>query len=236
MSAVAEKVGLRRSRLEIVTEAIEQRQAKLAEAEREIDALAAREDDAAAESLRAEPLKSAFALKTPAHELGRRRQALQTTIANLEREIALLAPERVQAEREHLARRLASVVDEGRDLLAKEKEARAAAGKALSKLAEAWDRLAPILTERSELHARIVAERLIETVGAETEVAGRWSTVGRFVVEPVAVDFRAFVGELLEVAFAERRDVAAERAQIDEQNERRAAFGRNQRLGRTANR
>jgi hypothetical protein len=205
MSTTVEKVLSRRSRLAIVDEAIEQRAAKLAEARVEIEALAGREEQAAAESPRAEPLKSAFALRTPAHELGRKREALKTTIGNLEREVALLKSERVAADAEQAGRELAERTGEARSLAAKEREARIAAAKAYAALVERWNALAAVLETRSELRSTVAGEQLVERVGVfDREGVEKYERVAGFLVEPVPIDLHGFLEEAIEASTGER--------------------------------
>lgn len=158
MSATLEKTKAaisRRSRLEIVDEALEQRRQKLASTRSEIAELEAAEEQAAAKSLRTDPLKSAFALRSPAQELRRKRTEAEKSVAHLEVEIGLLEAERVQAARERAEGLLAERTESGRELTQRERDARLAAGKVFAELAERWNALAEILGDRSELLAQV---------------------------------------------------------------------------------
>ena len=216
----------RATRLERVDEALEQRRQKLASTRDEIAELEAGEGQAAAKSLRTDPLKSAFSLRSPAQELRRKRTEAEKSVANLEREIVLLEAERVGAARERAAGLLVDRVESGRDLMQRERDARLVAGKAFAELAESWNAVSEALEQRSELLARVGHERLVEEVGHDSEVAARWAQVSGFVVTPVPTTFAAFVDELLEAATAERTDVEAEYRAVDELNARRREFAK----------
>jgi hypothetical protein len=165
MSATAAKAMGRRSRLARIDEGIDQREAKLAEAWREIVELAGREKEAAAEALRRDPSKSAYALRSPAHELKRKRLELEKGIGVLEQEIALLRSDRVAADSEQAARELGERTEEARDLVQREREARLAAGKAFAAFVACWNDLAEVLSKRSELLATVAGEQLLERIG-----------------------------------------------------------------------
>jgi hypothetical protein len=222
MSPALEKVK-RRPRLERIDAALADDEAKLAAAKAKIAELVTAEDEAVVEAKRRDPGANPYALREPAQVARAEREKLERSLDGVLKGIAALKAERVTAEREQAAARLSEYLDDGRDLLAKEREARLAAGKLFGQVADAWNALAPLLQRRSELRAKVAGERLLELVGADTEVARRWEQVADFAVEPVPVDFAAFVSELLEAALAERTDVAAEHAAVADINARRRA-------------
>lgn len=224
------KPSLRRPRLQVVEEALASDEAALDAARKKISELEVAEDEAVRESKRKDPAASPYALRAPAQMIRDEREKLQRSIGGLEAGIAALTAERETAAREQAARYLVDRIEEARDLQAKERDARFAAGKAFAQLAERWNTLAAVLSKRSDLAAQVRHERLLDAVGTDTEAAARWEQVAGYLVEPVPVDFRGFVDELLEAALRQRRDVEGERAEIDAQNERRAAFSQNQRL------
>jgi hypothetical protein len=225
------KATIRRPRLQVVDEALAADGAALEAARGKISELTIAEDEAVRESKRKDPTANAYKLGSPAQTARAEREKLERSLAGIEAGIAALRAERETAAREEAARYLVDRIEEARDLQAKEREARLAAGKAFGQLAETWNKLAAVLSERNELAARVRHERLLEAVGAETEAAARWEQAAGYVVEPVPTTFAAFLDELLEAALRDRRDLEAERADIDAQNLRRRAFSQNVRLG-----
>jgi hypothetical protein len=212
----------KRSRVEILEAAIEERRQKLAGSLREIADLAGREDQAAAESLRADPSKSAFAVRTPASELRRKRGELEKSVANLEKELTLLGGELGAASAEEAAQELRERAKRARQLAERERTLRREAGEAFGALIEHWNALADCLSERSALAVEVAGEQLIERVGLfDREARERWEEAAAFTVEPVPVDLRSFLDELLEASTGERVDIEAEHRAIDELNARR---------------
>jgi len=223
MGATVAKALSRRSRLALVDEAISQREARLAEARREITELAGREDEAAAESLRADPLKSAFALRSPAQEARRKRVEFEKTAANLERELALLKSDRVAADAEQAGLELAERTDEARTLAAQERETRAACAKTFAQLVERWGALADVLERRSLLRSTVAGERLPSRVGVfDREAIAKWEEVAGYLVEPVPVDLRGLIEEFFESVLGPRAEDDAEA--LRELNRHRASL------------
>jgi hypothetical protein len=224
MSPTLEKVKpARRSRLERIDAALVDDEAKLAAAKAKIAELQAAEDDAVVEAKRRDPSANPFALREPAQVARSEREKLERSLDGIAKGLAALKAERVIAAREEAARQLVDHIDEGRDLLAREREQRLAAGKLLTELAETWEVLRPILERRSELHRQVAADKLLDRL-AGTEAEHRWTQVGHFAIEPVPATFGAFVEELLEDALGDRRDLEAEREDIAAMNVRRKAF------------
>jgi hypothetical protein len=225
MSAVAEKIkAVRSTRLERIDAAIAEDEGKLAATEARIAELVAAEDEGVAETKRKDPSANAYQLGSAAQTARSEREKAERSVEGLTKGLFALRAERVLAARQEAARRLAAAIEEGRDLLARERDVRLAAGKAFAELAERWNALADVLEKRSELHSRVRLEQLLETVGSDTEVAARWETVGHYAVEPVPTSFATFVDELLEAAFDQRTDVEAEFLAVDEINARRRAM------------
>jgi len=224
------KPTIRRPRLQVVDEALAADEAALEAARQKIAELAVAEDEAVRESKRKDPTASRYKLGSPAQTARAEREKLEHSLGGITAGIAALQVERETAAREQAARQLVDRIDEARDLQAKEREARLAAGKVFAQLGERWNALAAVLSKRSELTAEVEHERLLEAVGTDTEAAARWELVAGYLVEPVPRTFQTFVDELPEAALRERRDVDAERAKVDAQNRRRAAFSQNRRL------
>jgi chromosome segregation ATPase len=224
MPATVEKVlGAKRSRLARIDEGIEAREAKLAETRREIVELAGREQEAAAEALRRDPSKSAYALRSPAHELKRKRLELEKSVSVLEQELALLNSDRVAADAEQAARELGERTNEGRNLTQKEREARSACAKTFVQLVERWGALAEVLEQRSELRSTVAGERLIERLGIfDREAREAWDAVADYLVEPVAVDLRGLIDEFFESVLGARPEDDAEG--LAELNRHRARY------------
>jgi hypothetical protein len=88
-----------------------------------------------------------------------------------------------------------------------------------------WNALADLLSERSSLAVQVAGEQLLQRVGIfDREARQRWEAAAPFVVEPVPVDLRGFLDELLDASTGERPNLEAERAEIDAQNARRRAM------------
>jgi hypothetical protein len=213
----------RRSRVEILEAAIEERRQKLAGSLREIADLAGREDQAAAESLRADPSKSAFAVRTPASELRRKRAELEKSVSNLEKELTLLGGELGAASAEAAAAVLAERTKAAKRLAERERELRREAGEAFAALVERWNLLADCLGERSALVSSVALEQLIERVGIfDREARERWQEAAAFVVEPVPATLGAFIDEAFTVTMGADRDPDEG---LDELNKYRARHG-----------
>jgi hypothetical protein len=231
MSPLAKpKPPIRRPRLQVVDEALAADEAALEAAHEKISELTVAEQEAVRASKVKDPTASPYKLGSPAQTARAEREKLERSLAGIEAGIVALQSERETAAREQAARQLVDRIEVARDLQAREREARIAAGKVFAKLAERWGQLAATLTERSALVEQVRHERLLEAVGADTEAAARWEQVAGYVVEPVPTSFAAFVDELLDAALRDRRDVKAERDEIDAQNLRRRAFSQNVRL------
>jgi hypothetical protein len=224
MSATVARAMGRQSRLQRIDEGIDQREAKLAEARREIVELAGREHEAAAEALRRDPSKSAYALRSPAHELKRKRLELEKGIGVLEQELALLRSDRVAADAEQGARELGERTDEARDLVQREREARLAAGKAFAAFVACWNDLAEVLSKRSELVSTVAAEQLVDRIGIfDRETIEAWEAVAGYLVTPVPVDLRGFLDEAIEASTTSRP--GEEQAGLQEMNAHRRVLG-----------
>ena len=220
----AKEAVTRRSRLEVVDEAIAADEAKLDAARRQFVELVEVEDEAVRQAKAKDALASPYKLGSPAQTARTDRDKLERSIEGLEKGLAALGAERVTAAREAASRQLVDRTEQARDLRASERSVRLAAGEVLAELAAQWEKLAPVLEQRSELLAQVRSAQLVDQVGADSEEAARWEAAAGYIVTPVPTTFAAFVDELLEAALAERTDVAAEYAEIDAQNERRRAI------------
>jgi hypothetical protein len=208
MSATIEKPRAgKRSRVAALEAAIEDRRQKVAAALREIADLAGREDQAAAESLRADPARSAFAVRSPASELRRKRAELEKSVANFEKELTLLGGELGAASAEEAAQELMERAKRAKQLAERERTLRREAGEAFAALVERWNALADLLTERSALAVEVAGEQLIERVGIfDSEARERWQEAAAFVVEPVPATLAAFIDEAFTATMGADRD------------------------------
>jgi hypothetical protein len=153
------------------------------------------------------------------------REQLDRAIAGLEKGIVALKSERVAASAEQATRELSERTKEARRQAERERELRREAAAAFAELVGYWNALAELLSERSTLAAQVAGERLLERGRIFDRTAReRWEAAARFVVEPVPVDLRGFLAELLEASTGERTDVEAEHRAVDELNARRRAI------------
>jgi hypothetical protein len=226
MSATAEKPKqARRSPVERLQDELAKRRAKIEAAKIEIADLAGKADQAAAESLKADPSNPAFALRTPAYELNRKRSELEKSIGHLEKEVLLLEGQLGAAQAEEAAAELAEFVMQAKRLAERERELRREAGEAFAGLAEVWGRLAEVLSSRSALAARVEQSGLVRRIGIfDREAEQCWQEASTYAITPVPTTLATFVDELLEASLAERTDVAAEYRAVDEINARRRAI------------
>jgi hypothetical protein len=226
MSTTVEKVvGARRSRLARIDQAIEKDEAALEAAQRKLVELAAAEDEAVRESKRKEPSESPYKLRSPAHLLRDEREKLDRTLSGLEKGLAALRAERVSADAEQAGRELAERTTEARNLRQKEREARMAAAKAFVALAERWNALADVLSQRSVVRTEVAREQLLHRVGLfDREAITNWEQVADYLVSPVPTTLVRFIDETIEAALGERTDVEAEHEAVREINRRRRAL------------
>jgi hypothetical protein len=200
VGATIEKVkpGGRRSRLEIIDAALAKDEAALDAARVRFVELAEAEDEAVRESKRADPAASPYALRSPAQQIPDERARLERTMDGLERGILALKSERVAASAEQAARELGERTKEASRLTERERELRRDAAAAFAALVERWNALADLLSQRSALVSRVAGEQLVERLGVFDRAAReRWDETAAFVVEPVPVDLKGFLGEAL---------------------------------------
>jgi hypothetical protein len=217
---------VRRSTVERLKEAIEKRRAKLAEARAEILALEERETETARASLKSDPLKSAFTLRSPAQEAQRKRAELGKTVANLETEIVLLEAELAEADAALAERRLGEAILQARKLGEEEKETVRQAGALISSMLKPWNARVQELETRRALAERVRTDGLVQAVaGSRPDLAAKWEEAS-VPTPPEAVTFAAFLNALVEAALADRPDVEAEREAVDALNARRRAFAK----------
>jgi hypothetical protein len=224
MSATLEKAKpARRSRLEIVDEALAKDEAALEAARAKFVELAAAEDAAVAEAKHADPAASPYTLRSPAQLIRDEREKLDRTIAGLERGIVALKSERVAASAEQAARELSERTKEARRLADRERELRREAGEVFAALVERWNLLADCLGERSALVSSVALEQLIERVGIfDREARERWQEAAAFVVEPVPTTLAALLDEAFTATMGADRDPDEG---LDELNQHRARHG-----------
>lgn len=229
----AKETVARRSRLEIVDEAISADEAKLATALRQSVELVEAEDAAVREAKRRDPSANPYGLRQPAQVARAEAEKVERTISGLERGLKALRADRVVAAAEQAARELAARTEEAKELVQQERAARLAAAETLSTLAAKWNVLADVLSKKSALVSAVAGEQLIERVGIlDRKTTAAWEANAGYIVTPVATTFAAFVDELLEAATADRVDVEAEYAEIDAQNERRRELAKRDPGGR----
>jgi hypothetical protein len=205
MSPTLEKAKpARRSRLEIVDEALAADETALQAARAKFVELAAAEDAAVQEAKHADPGASPYGLRSPAQLIRDEREKLERSISGLERGITALKSERAAAASEQASRELGEHVKHARRLAGRERELRQAAGEAFSELVTRWNALADVLSERSALAVEVARADLVKRV--DRAAAEAWEEAAAFVVQPVPIDFRAFFNEALAATTGERPD------------------------------
>jgi hypothetical protein len=216
---VTPKTLARRSRLEIIQDALAADEQQLEEARARFVELAAAEDEAVRESKRKDPAASPYALRAPAQQIRVEIEKLERTIVGLEKGLDALREEHGLALDERAEKQLAAATVQARKITEEESEAIRAAGALLSSLTRHWNDRVRIQRERA-----LLAERVrLAGLSGRPELVESWEAAIAAPVESVG-SFAAFVHQLLDAALEERPDIVAEHAAIDELNERRKAY------------
>jgi hypothetical protein len=226
MSATAEKVkpAAKRSRLEIVDDALAKDEAELGAARARFVELAAAEDDAVRESKRANPTASPYTLRSPAQLIRDEREKLERTISGLEKGLLALQAERAAASSEQAAQELSERTKQAKEQGARERELRREAAAAFAGLVERWNALAECLSERSALAGEVAQAELLKRVGLfDRPAAAAWEEASRLTVEPVPTSFAAFLEEAIEATTGARPNEGDEG--LAELNRHRATLG-----------
>jgi hypothetical protein len=215
------KPGARRSRLEIVDDALAKDEAALETAVARVAELAGAEDAAVREAKHADPAKSAYTLGSPAQTARAEREKVERSIEGLQKQILALKAERDGAAAEAAAAELDERTSAAKKLAERELEARRKAADSFVRLVDDWGELAAVLSERSALAAGV--GDLVQRVSLfRREAREHWEEVAGFLVEPVPVDLRSFLVEALEATTGER---PSDDLGLDELNRHRAGLG-----------
>jgi hypothetical protein len=227
VSATAEKRKTNPAkRVEIFQHQLDRRRAKLEAVTTEIEELEAGQHDVT-ETLRVDPTKSAFERGKPASERERKRVELERSAAHLRQEIAAPEAEAAAAGAELAERRLGEAVLRARKLLEEERDVVGRAGSLLASLIKPWNARVALLNDRRALAESVRVESLVQAVAASRpELVSAWEEAAASTLASEALSFAAFVNVLLEAALADRPDVEAEHAAVDELNARRRELAR----------
>src|SRR6266536_3454775 len=214
MSATAER---RRTspakRVEILERERDRRQEKLAAALAEIETLKASRSAVVAESLRADPTKSAFERGALASEGERREAALETTARHLREEIGALEADLAAVSVELAERQLGEATIQAKRLTEDELESIRKLGSLLA------------ARERAALAARVRSDNLEQIVGgSRPDLLQAWQAVAVPPIEPAPRTFAECLQEAV-VAATGGRSSDEDPKHLDELNRHRATLG-----------
>jgi hypothetical protein len=227
MSATTEKRRNPAKRAEVLQRELDRRQEKLGAALAEIEKLKAEQPAIVAETLRGDPGKSAYERGKPAYERERRQNELETTASHLREEITALQADLAAVSVELAERRLAEALLRMRKLADEERDVVGKGGDLLRALVKHWNVRAGLLDDRRAIAERVRAHVLVRTLGASRpDLVEAWEQAAASTLAPQALSFGDFVSALVAAALAERPDVDAERAAVDELNRRRREHAR----------
>jgi hypothetical protein len=229
MSATADKK--RRSspgtRVGILQREIERRQEKLSATCAEIAELEGSRKTVVAETLRDDPTRSAFERGKPAFERERRQADLEKTAAHLHEEIGALGAELELVSVELAERQLGEAILQAKKVGEEERDVIGQAGDVLLALVKHWNRRAELLNDRRAIAERVRVDGLVQTLSdTRPDLASSWEEEAASTLAPAALSFSDFVATLVSAALAERPDLEAERAAVDELNRRRREHAR----------
>jgi hypothetical protein len=209
-------------RVEILQRELERRRAKLAAVEAEIAELEQGQQEAVVEALREDPTRSAFQRGSAPFERERKRGELERSLAHLRAEIVGLEGEAAAAGLELAERQLGEAILQAKKVREEERDVIGQAGGLLLGLVKHWNRRAGLLNDRRAIAERVRVDSLVQTLGASRpDLVAAWEEAASSTLAPSALSFADFVNALVAAALAERPDVEAERAAVDELNRRR---------------
>jgi hypothetical protein len=177
----------------------DERSAKLENLAAEIEKLEAAEKAAVAESLKADPLASAYQLGSKAQTAREKKEKLQRSREGLETERFALQAELAAGDSQEAASDLAALGKDMERLDRLERRALKEAGDHFERLGQLWRGLATIRTERAEIQQRVHAEQLRERSRFfNPEAAAAWDAGDVTPFAPVSIDFDGFIEQLVE--------------------------------------
>ncbi len=226
MSATAER---RRTspakRVEILERERDRRQEKLAAALAEIETLKASRSAVVAESLRADPTKSAFERGALASEGERREAALETTARHLREEIGALEADLAAVSVELAERQLGEATIQAKRLTEDELESIRKLGSLLAAMVPSWNDRVRVARERAALAARVRSDNLEQIVGgSRPDLLQAWQAVAVPPIEPAPRTFAECLQEAV-VAATGGRSSDEDPKHLDELNRHRATLG-----------
>jgi hypothetical protein len=214
-------------RASLLQRELERRREKLAAVEAEITELERGQQEAVAETLREDPTRSAFERGKAPSERERKSAELEKAAGHLRAEILALEGEAAAAAAELAERRLGEAILQTKKVVDEERDVIGQVGDLLLGLAKHWNRRAGLLNDRRAIAERVRADGLVQTLGAtRPDLVEAWEEEAASTLAPAALSFSDFVATLISAALAERPDLEAERATVDELNRRRREHAR----------